>query len=97
MIFRTPNWEDFVHISCTEIRACGADSMQIARRLRAMLEDVGRALPEYRRPSIEVELMLLDRAIDVVYVNAEDRALARIPDVQGLGGSPGTYRDASPL
>jgi len=97
VIFRTPNWEDFVHISCTEIRACGADSMQIARRLRAMLEDVGRALPEYRRPSIEVELMLLDRAIDVVYVNAEDRALARIPDVQGLGGSPGTYRDASPL
>ena len=97
VIFRTPNWEDFVHIACTEIRACGADSMQIARRLRAMLDDVGRALPEYRRPSIETELMLLDRAIEVAYVNAEDRALARVPDVQGLGGSPGTYRDAPPL
>jgi uncharacterized membrane protein len=94
VIFRTPNWEDFVHIACTEIRACGADSMQIARRLRAMLEDVGRALPEYRRPSIETELMLLDRAIEAAYVNSEDRALARIPDVQGLGGSPTTYRDS---
>jgi len=41
--------------------------------------------------------MLLDRAIEVAYVNAEDRALARVPDVQGLGGSPGTYRDAPPL
>ena len=34
LILRTPNWEDFVHIACTEIRACGAGSVQIPRRLR---------------------------------------------------------------
>jgi uncharacterized membrane protein len=93
VIFRTPNWEDFVYIACTEIRACGADNMQVARRMRALLEDVGRALPEYRRPSIETELALLDRTIESVYLYPEDRALARIPDVQGLGGSPTMYRD----
>ena len=67
VIFRTPNWEDFVHLACSEIRACGADNMQIARRMRALLEDVGRALPEYRRPSIETELELLDRTIESVF------------------------------
>ena len=28
VIFRTPNWEDFVHVACTEIRACGASNVQ---------------------------------------------------------------------
>ena len=40
VIFRTPNWEDFVHVACTEIRACGAANVQIARRLRAMLQNL---------------------------------------------------------
>src|SRR5262245_29709466 len=45
VILRTPNWEDFVHIGCTEIRACGANNAQIARRLRAMLENLVSSLP----------------------------------------------------
>jgi uncharacterized membrane protein len=92
VIFRTPNWEDFVHLACSEIRACGADNMQVARRMRALLEDVGRVLPEYRRPWIEDQLVLLDRTIESAYAYLEDRALARVPDVQGLGGTPTTYR-----
>jgi uncharacterized membrane protein len=46
VIFRTPNWEDFVHVACTEIRACGANNVQIARRMRAMLENLMASLPE---------------------------------------------------
>jgi uncharacterized membrane protein len=93
VIFRTPNWEDFVHVACTEIRACGTSNVQVARRMRAMLDDVGRVLPEYRLPSIGTELALLDRAIESSYPTPEDRALARLPDVQGLGGSPAPHRD----
>ena len=37
VIFRTPNWEDFVHLAFSEIRFYGAEKMQIARRLRAMI------------------------------------------------------------
>ena len=61
-------------------------NMQVARRMRALLEDLGRVLPEHRRPSIETELALLDRTIEFVFPYPEDRALARIPDIQGLGG-----------
>jgi len=87
VIYRTPNWEDYVHVACTEIRACGATSMQIMRRMRAMLSDLARSLPEHRHACLVRELSLLDRSIDASFALAEDRDLARIPDVQGLGGA----------
>ena len=87
MIFRTPNWEDFVHVACTEIRACGADNVQVARRLRAMLENLIQVLPAYRHDTLHEELAALDLTIERLYVLPGDLALARIPDVQGLGGS----------
>ncbi|MEM5314748.1 DUF2254 domain-containing protein [Paraburkholderia sp. JHI869] len=87
MILRTPNWEDFVHISFREIRQCGAGSIQIARRLRAAIENLIQSLPEHRHDALYIELALLDRAITSKQEFPEDVALARIPDSQGLGGS----------
>lgn len=87
VILRTPNWEDFVHISFREIRQCGVGSIQIARRLRAAIENLIQCLPEHRHEALRVELRLLDRAIASKHPFPEDLALARIPDSQGLGGS----------
>jgi len=87
VIFRTPNWEDFVHLACNEIRLCGAGNVQVARRMRAMLEDLARSLSEQRGVALDKELELLDRTIDASYRLPEDAALARIPDMQGLGVS----------
>jgi uncharacterized membrane protein len=89
LIFRTPNWEDFVHLACTEIRHCGAGSIQITRRMRSMLENLMQTLPPHRHSELHKQLELLDRAIDGHYSFPEDRALARIADPQGLGGAVG--------
>lgn len=89
LILRTPDWEDFVHLACCEIRLCGAQNIQIARRLRAMLVNLRETLPEERHPALEQELALLDRMIQKLYLLPEDRALAQVPDPQGLGGSTG--------
>jgi uncharacterized membrane protein len=89
VMFRTPNWDDFVHVGCREIRKYGADNIQIARRMRAMLENLLGALPPHRRPALKEELDLLDRTIEANFPLAEDAALARIADSQGLGGSSG--------
>ena len=89
LIFLTPNWEDFVHLACTEIRHCGTGSIQITRRMRSMLENLMHTLPPHRHPELRKQMELLDRAIEGHYVLAEDRALARIPDPQGLGGAIG--------
>jgi uncharacterized membrane protein len=87
VIFRTPNWEDFVHVSCNEIRYCGANNVQIARRLRAMLDNLVASLPAHRHPALDQERRRLEQMVETFYTIPEDRALASIPDSQGLGGS----------
>jgi uncharacterized membrane protein len=89
LIFRTPNWEDFVHLTSTEIRHCGAGSVQIMRRMRSMLENLIQTLPPHRHAELYQQLELLDRTVEVNYSFPEDRALALLPDSQGLGGSLG--------
>jgi uncharacterized membrane protein len=86
VVFRTPNWEDYVNVSCLEIRACGAGNVQIARRLRALLDNLTATLPARRHAALDAERRRLDLAIASLYSIMEDRELAGIPDVQGLGG-----------
>ncbi len=89
LILRTPDWEDYVNLVCTEIRHCGVGSIQIPRRLRAMLENLMQTLPPHRHGELRQQLALLDRAVNNFYKMPEDLALARIGDSQGLGGSLG--------
>ena len=87
-IFRAASWDDFVHLSCREIRLYGVENFQVARRLRAMLENLLAVLPEARGPTLREELELLDLTLERLDMLPEDLALARVPDLQGLGGSP---------
>jgi uncharacterized membrane protein len=89
VVSRTPNWEDFVHLAFTEIRCYGTQSMQIARRLRAMVENLIETLPKHRHPILIEQLNILDRDIERSFVYPEDRVLARVGDSQGLGGASG--------
>ena len=87
MIMRTPNWDDFVHLACSEIRLYGAENPQVARRLRAMIENLINTLPPHRHAALQRELVLLDRTIEKKYDLPEDVALAQTADTQGLGGT----------
>ena len=85
VVFRTPNWEDYVTVAASEIRQYGAGSLQVVRRLRAMLEDLMAGLPSIRRPPLEVQLRVLGRAVARSFPDAEDLARAGAADPQGLG------------
>jgi uncharacterized membrane protein len=87
LFFRTPNWEDFVVLAVTEIRQFGAASIQIARRLRAMLENLLTTLPSARAESLQQELRLLKQTTQRSFQEAEDRELADQSDSQGVGGA----------
>lgn len=87
LIYRTPNWEDFVRLAVTEIRLFGGDSIQVARRLRAMLQSLIQVLPERRLSVLRQELSLLHKTADRSFLEPEDRALAEVSDFQGVGGS----------
>ena len=86
LLYRTPDWEDFVHLAVTEIRHFGGGSIQVARRLRAMLEDLIRKLPACRAPLLQQELSLLHRSATRSFSEPEDVALAEVCDFQGVGG-----------
>ena len=85
-VYRTPNWEDFVHLAVTEIRQYGRDSIQIMRRMRAMLDNLIETLPEKRAPMLRLELSLLQASAKRVFVDLYDQALAETGDLQGMGG-----------
>jgi hypothetical protein len=52
-----------------------------------MMEMLILSLPEHRHPALKEEFVPVDRTIEKHYVFPEDLALARIPDVQGIGSS----------
>ena len=89
LVYRTPAWEDFVKLALTEIRHFGGASIQIARRLKAMLENLIQTLPEERAPLLRQEMALLQRSAERLFPEAEDRVLAAGSDSQGMGGTCG--------
>jgi len=87
LCYGTPDWPDFVSLAVTEIRHFGASSMQVARRLQAMIEHLLRVLPEARKPALQQELNMLQRAIQRSFPDEEDRARCQVGDFQGIGSS----------
>jgi uncharacterized membrane protein len=86
LVFPTPNWEDFVHLGVTEIRMYGASSIQVMRRLRAMLENLIEILPPRRHRFLHEQMRLLDAALERYFPDQEDRKAAGLADYAGIGG-----------
>lgn len=93
LVYRTPNWEDFVRLAVIEIRQYGGDSIQIMRRLRAMLENLIETLPERRALVLKQELKLLSSSSKRKFAEPDDQSLAEEGDLQGMGGG---YQDERP-
>jgi len=88
LVYRTPDWEDFVQLAVTEIRHYGGQSIQVVRRLRAMLEDLIETLPEERARLLRQELSVLQRTAERQFLEPEDRLMAAASDSQGVGSAP---------
>jgi uncharacterized membrane protein len=91
VILPTPNWEDFVNLGMSEIRLFGANSIQVVRRLRAMIETLLAVLPERRHAALQEQLKLLDRTVERSFADPADRAYAGTGDYQGMGSSRGDH------
>lgn len=87
LYFGTPDWSDYVSLGVTEIRQYGATSMQVVRRLHAMIEHLLQVLPEARRPALERERSLLHAATKRAFPEEQDQVQARVGDFQGIGSS----------
>jgi uncharacterized membrane protein len=92
LLYRTPDWDDFVQIAVTEIRQFGGPCIQIARRLRAMLEKLIQSLPADRVELLQRELDVLRVSAHRAFAEPQDRDMADVGDAQGVGGSHGAGR-----
>ncbi len=81
-----PHWQDFVSLAISEIRIYGSGSLQVCRRLEAMVRNMIDLLPAYRAPALIKELEVLRCAIERQFPDPEDRLRALTPDALGLGG-----------
>jgi len=93
LVYRTPDWGDFVGLAVTEIRQFGGTSIQIARRMKALLETLIQTLPDKRAAALQAELNLLKKSALRFFPEAEDQAMADVSDFQGVGGKKGNDQD----
>lgn len=87
LVHRTPDWENFVGLAVTEIRHFGRDSIQIVRRMRAMLENLIESVPPQCAAPLRTELELLSRGVARDFRDPEDRVQAAAGDSLGVGGA----------
>jgi uncharacterized membrane protein len=87
VIYRTPGWDDLVDLAVTEIRHYGKDSIQVVRRMRAMLDSLTRVVPPERAVRLHDQLSLLHRTVERGFLDPEDRERAGRGDSLGMGGA----------
>jgi uncharacterized membrane protein len=59
LTMHTMSWDEYVELAFEEIRLAGGTSPQIARRLRAALDDLLSVAPAARRPALQQQLDLV--------------------------------------
>lgn len=78
-------WEDYVHLAFDEIRMAGAGSPQVARRLRAALEDLLTVAPQERKHCLQHQLALLQAGTQQAISERSDIVTASQRDRSGIG------------
>jgi len=87
VVLPLPSWDDFVRLAFDEICAYGASSVQVMRRMNALLTEMIRALPKTRRPALESWRQRLESSIKTNFADLDLRRDAFVGDRQGLGVS----------
>jgi uncharacterized membrane protein len=87
LIIPHPTWEDFLRLAFDEIRFCGATSIQVVRRMKALVSDLIDALPEERHEALKRHQKRLDSTIARSFADPEEQLEAAVEDRQGLGVS----------
>ena len=80
-----PTWEDFLALAVDEIIVYGAGSLQVSRRLQALLEDLAARVPRVHEPAVRARIAILAHAVQRAYSDARLTAEAVIADRQGIG------------
>ena len=85
LVISYPGWEDFLDLAFEEIRFYGANSVQVMRRMKALISDLILALPQERHKPLLQYQQKLSTSIGRTFGSVEDQQQASVEDRQGLG------------
>jgi uncharacterized membrane protein len=85
IMVQLPSWDDFLTLAFDEIRFYGATSVQVMRRMKALVADLIEDLPPERRPALLYWKRRLDQTIAKSFGSEEEKQEASVEDRQGLG------------
>jgi uncharacterized membrane protein len=80
-----PSWEDFLRLAFDEIRFYGATSVQVMRRMKALVSEMISVLPEERHLALSYWQERLKATVDRSFGDAQDKLDASTEDRQGFG------------
>jgi uncharacterized membrane protein len=80
-----PEWADLLRLAFAEICFYGATSVQVVRRLNALVNDLISVVPEECRPALQYWDVRLKATIARSFEDGEERLEALREDRQGLG------------
>lgn len=80
-----PAWEDFLRLAFDEVCYYGATSIQVMRRMRALLSELLAVLPEERSSALRYWKGRLESTVARTFTDKDDVLDASAEDRQGLG------------
>jgi uncharacterized membrane protein len=80
-----PTWDDLLRLAFDEICFYGANSVQVVRRMNALVSDLSHVLSEERLPALRYWRARLKSTIARSFADGEERLEASKEDRQGLG------------
>jgi uncharacterized membrane protein len=85
LVIPFPAWEDFLRLALDEIRYCGATSVQVTRRMMALIKNLLLVLPVERHAALSHWEQRVQGTILRTFEDAEEKKEAAVADRQGLG------------
>ncbi len=80
-----PNWEDFLRLGLDEIRSYGGTSVQVMRRMNALIENLLKISPPSRHAALKYWEQRLEGTVERSFFDSADKRDASVADRQGLG------------
>ena len=87
VIVPLPTWDDFLRLAFDEICCYGATSLQVMRRMNALVSQLTAAVPKQRHAALAFWRQRLDSVVGRHFVDPDERRDASAEDRQGFGVS----------
>lgn len=85
LVIPFPTWDDCLRLALDEIRFCGANSVQVTRRMMALIKSLLAVLPVERHAALQHWERRVQATIMRTFEDAEEKKEAAVADRQGLG------------